>query len=132
MGQIACTRCGTFVDESTCFYDDDANLVCAACNDVGELESLDRRGQQVMVSSAFGSLACGFLGFCCNPAMLTTIIGLGSAISVVTGFKHQDDDWQRSHEWVRVIAILALILLLLQVAFFGLQLLGIGASLLQG
>ena len=26
MGQIACTRCGTFVEESTCFYDDDANL----------------------------------------------------------------------------------------------------------
>jgi|GEM_PF-5323613 len=132
MATVACTRCSALVPEEQTFYDSEARLICGSCQAGVEVEELDARGQKALKSAALGALACGFIGFCCNPVGIVTLLGLSSAIGVVTGFGRQDDEFKSANGWVFAVAIVALIILVLQSLYLALQILGLGATLLSG
>ncbi len=117
MAQVACSRCGTFEDEKSCFYSEQGDLLCPKCQELGTVEAIDKKATNSVISAAIGSFVCGFLGFCCNPVFLVTVVGFFAAIGAITGYRHQQPEWKQRNVWVLVFPIIALVFLVLQVLF---------------
>ncbi len=128
MSTIQCSQCGKDVATSDSFYTDEAEQVCGACNDLGELAALDDRTTKALRHAGYGALAAGFFGFCCNPGFLVTIFGFSAALGVLSAFPRQEPEWREQNSAVQIAAIIGLIFLILQGAFIVLRLMGVLAT----
>jgi hypothetical protein len=128
VGQIACSRCGAFIEEREAFYNADGDKVCGPCNQIEEQDAADKKGDAAIKAAALWAVCAGFLGFCCNPAFLVTIFGGSAAFGVISAFRYREPEWKKDNEIYRVLAIVGAGLIVLQVVFIGLRiLLGVGS-----
>jgi hypothetical protein len=118
MAQVACTRCGDFVDESSALYSDTGDLVCPACNAKAEIASGDARAAQAIFAASGSSIALGaFAAVAVNPCYLVSILGILTAIGTfVLLHRHPEHHARLGWKLPATIAIAASGLLLSLVA----------------
>lgn len=80
-GQVACTRCGDFVESSGAFLSNDGDPICRKCNDKADIDAGEERAAGAIFAASGGALGLGVIGIFYNPCLLPTILGVMSGAS---------------------------------------------------
>ena len=115
-GEIACARCGDFVDGASTLLSDTGDPICTGCNDRAELGEGEHRAASAIFATSGSAFGFGLIGCVVNPYFLMTVLGVLSALSTF-GLVIRHPEYRKHLGWrlpaTIVVASLGLLMSLL-------------------
>ncbi len=77
-GQVACSRCGDFVEASGAFLSNDGDPICRKCNDKSDVDAGEERAAGAIFSASGGAIGLAVIAIFYNPCLIPTVMGVMS------------------------------------------------------
>jgi len=76
--QVACSRCGDFVEASGALLSNDGEPVCQKCNDRADIDAGEERAAGAIFSASGGAIGLAVIAIFYNPCLIPTVMGVMS------------------------------------------------------